>query len=111
LTYTLTRPRLPSPHQVAVKCINDLYQGAHIASLVYHGWVTLSATLLGFVIGTTLGVLLAVGIVYNARWIIRDRGRSHHKPFPFLRWLMIIVMLLGAIGIQDFCQIIISPPI
>jgi hypothetical protein len=43
--------------------------------------------------------------------MIRDRGRSHHKPFPFLRWLMIIVMLLGAIGIQDFCQIIISPPI
>ncbi len=33
-------------------------------SLVYHAWVTLSATLLGFVMGTVLGVLLAVAIVH-----------------------------------------------
>ena len=34
-------------------------------SLVYHGWITLSATLLGFVMGVGLGILLAVGIVHN----------------------------------------------
>ena len=34
-------------------------------SLVYHAWITLSATLLGFAMGTLLGVLLAVGIVHN----------------------------------------------
>ncbi len=67
LTYTLTRPRLPSPHQVAIEMYETIFTKAPTSrrSLVYHGWVTLSATLLGFVIGTTLGVLLAVGIVYN----------------------------------------------
>ena len=30
-------------------------------SLVYHAWVTLSSTLLGFVLGTVLGIALAVG--------------------------------------------------
>ena len=35
-----------------------------IRSLVYHAWVTLSSTLLGFAFGTALGILIAVGIVH-----------------------------------------------
>ena len=34
-------------------------------SLVYHSWVTLSSTLLGFGFGMLLGILLAVLIVHN----------------------------------------------
>ena len=53
---------LPAPHQVAVE-IWDTTVNKKITSkrsLVYHGWITLSATLLGFVFGTGLGMLLAV---------------------------------------------------
>jgi NitT/TauT family transport system permease protein len=70
-TMAQDRPRLPAPHQVAAELWNTT--GAMIErgrafskrSLIYHGWVTLSATLLGFALGTGLGILLAVGIVHN----------------------------------------------
>ncbi|MDT8853662.1 ABC transporter permease subunit [Paracoccaceae bacterium Fryx2] len=67
LTMAQDRPVLPAPHQV----VAGLWEGVtgqavtSRRSLVYHGWVTLSGTLLGFVIGTGLGVLLAVGILHN----------------------------------------------
>ena len=67
LTYVGKRPNLPSPHQVAVEMYKTVF-GKKITSkrsLVYHGWVTLAPTLLGFVMGTLLGIMLAVGIVYS----------------------------------------------
>ena len=66
-TLTLERPVLPAPHQVAAGLWEGI-AGQKITSkrsLVWHGWVTLSATLAGFAIGTAAGVLLAVGIVHN----------------------------------------------
>ncbi|MCF3974507.1 ABC transporter permease [Paracoccus salsus] len=66
-TLTLDRPVLPAPHQVAAG-LWDGIAGQKITSkrsLVWHGWVTLSATLAGFGIGTLAGILLAVGIVHN----------------------------------------------
>lgn len=66
-TLTQDRPVLPAPHQVAVGLWDGLF-GQKITSkrsLVYHGWITLSATLAGFGIGTLAGILLAVGIVHN----------------------------------------------
>lgn len=103
LTYVQKRPRLPSPHQVA----NELWDSVinkkitSKRSLVYHGWVTLSATLLGFVIGTGLGILLAVGIVYNRTmdksvmpWAITS------QTIPILALAPMIIVMLGAIGIQ-----------
>ncbi|CUK27432.1 Bicarbonate transport system permease protein CmpB [Cognatishimia activa] len=69
--YDLKRPRLPTPAQVG----NELWKttGAMVAkgrawskrSLIYHGWVTLHSTLWGFLLGTTLGILGAVAIVYS----------------------------------------------
>ncbi len=103
LTYTLDRPNLPSPHQVAVELF-DTVIGQKITSrrsLVYHGWVTLSATLLGFVIGTVAGVLLAVGIVYNRTmdksvmpWAITS------QTIPILALAPMVIVMLGSIGIQ-----------
>ena len=61
------RPVLPSPHQVTIdfwKSTVGLNVGSK-KSLVYHSWVTLSATLLGFGTGTLLGIVLAVLIVHN----------------------------------------------
>ncbi|MGB2357201.1 MAG: ABC transporter permease, partial [Paracoccaceae bacterium] len=65
-TFALERPRLPAPHQVAIELWNSTINKKITSkrSLVFHGWITLSATLLGFAIGTGLGILLAVGIVY-----------------------------------------------
>jgi NitT/TauT family transport system permease protein len=103
MTYTLDRPRLPSPHQVAVEMWDTiaLKKVTSRRSLVYHGWVTLSATLLGFAIGTGLGILLAVGIVYNKAmdmsvmpWAIAS------QTIPILALAPMIIVMLGSIGIQ-----------
>ena len=103
MTYVLDRPRLPSPHQVAAEMYDTIFTKSPTSrrSLVYHAWVTLSATLLGFVIGTTLGVLLAVGIVYNRTmdksvmpWAITS------QTIPILALAPMIIVMLGAIGIQ-----------
>ena len=69
--YALDRPRLPTPSQVG----QELWKttGAMAAkgrawskrSLIYHGWITLQSTLWGFALGTTLGILGAVAIVYS----------------------------------------------
>ena len=103
LTYVQDRPRLPSPHQIAVEMWDTivLKNVTSKRSLVYHGWVTLSATLLGFAIGTSLGILLAVGIVYNRAmdmsvmpWAIAS------QTIPILALAPMIIVMLGAIGIQ-----------
>lgn len=66
-TMSQQRPVLPTPHQV----LAGLWEGVagqkitSKRSLVWHAWVTLSATLAGFAIGSAAGVLLAVGIVHN----------------------------------------------
>jgi NitT/TauT family transport system permease protein len=62
-----SRPVLPSPHQVLIEFWKTTAEVAPNSkrSLIYHAWVTLSATLLGFIIGTVLGIVLAVLIVHN----------------------------------------------
>ena len=63
--------------------------------------MTLSATLLGFAIGTTLGILLAVGIVYNRTW---DKSvmpwAITSQTIPILALAPMIIVMLGSIGIQ-----------
>ena len=61
------RPVLPAPHQVAAEFSRMVFETRVTSprSLVFHAWVTLSGTLMGFVLGTLMGVILAVGIVYN----------------------------------------------
>ena len=61
------RPVLPPPHQV----VGELWKGLTAfnvtskKSLVYHSYVTLVSTFSGFLLGSLLGVLLAVGIVQS----------------------------------------------
>ncbi len=102
-TYTLERPRLPSPHQVGAEMWDTIFEKRITSrrSLIYHGWVTLSATLVGFAIGTGLGILLAVGIVYNRAmdmsvmpWAIAS------QTIPILALAPMIIVMLGSIGIQ-----------
>ena len=66
-TMNQQRPVLPAPHQVAAEFSKMVFETRVTSprSLVFHAWVTLSGTLMGFALGTVMGVILAVGIVYN----------------------------------------------
>jgi len=103
LTYQLQRPRLPSPHQVAGEMGQSIFGHAVTSrrSLVYHGWVTLAPTLLGFVIGTGLGILLAVGIVYSR---VMDRSVMPwaivSQTIPILALAPMVIVVLGSMGVQ-----------
>ncbi|MGB0798326.1 MAG: ABC transporter permease [Planktomarina sp.] len=103
LIYGQKRARLPAPHEVLGELWATTIQKRITSkrSLVFHGWVTLSATLLGFAIGTTLGICLAVGIVYNRAmdrsvmpWAIAS------QTIPILALAPMIIVMLGAMGIQ-----------
>lgn len=103
LTYNFVRPRLPAPQQVAVELWETTVEKKITSkrSLVYHGWVTLAPTLLGFVIGTGLGILLAVGIVYSR---VMDRSVMPwaivSQTIPILALAPMVIVVLGSMGIQ-----------
>jgi len=102
-TFALERPRLPAPHQVAIELWNSTINKKITSkrSLVFHGWITLSATLLGFAIGTGLGILLAIGIVYSRAmdmsvmpWAIAS------QTIPILAIAPMIIVVLNSVGVQ-----------
>lgn len=101
-TMTQPKPTMPAPHQVA----ENLWKNTLTVkpwskrSLVYHSWITLSATLLGFAMGTALGVAIAIGIVHIPAldrsllpWIITS------QTIPILAVAPMIIVLLSAIGV------------
>jgi NitT/TauT family transport system permease protein len=100
--WSMERPVLPAPHQI-VADLDQTVLGQKITSrrsLVYHSWVTLSSALLGFVMGTVLGILLAVGIVHVPTldrsllpWIIAS------QTIPILAIAPMIIVVLGSIGL------------
>ena len=67
-SWSMERPVLPSPHQVAKELKKTIWDKKITSkrSLVYHSGVTLSSAMVGFVMGTFLGIVLSVGIVYVA---------------------------------------------
>jgi NitT/TauT family transport system permease protein len=100
-TWSMDRPVLPAPHQIAQNFYETVFQTPIESkrSLVYHAGVTVSATLLGFVFGTVLGILLAVGIVHSPvldrsllPWIIAS------QTVPILAIAPMVVVVLGSIG-------------
>ncbi|MDM7930925.1 ABC transporter permease subunit [Tabrizicola sp.] len=64
-TMDQARPLLPPPHQVAAELWKGVAGQAVTSkrSLVYHGYVTVKGTLMGFGLGIVMGVLLAMSIV------------------------------------------------
>lgn len=101
-TLSQPKPTLPAPHQVAVSFFNAtfLVRPWSTRSLVYHAWVTLSSTLLGFAFGTALGILIAVGVVHVIAldrslmpWIIAS------QTIPILAIAPMIIVVFAAIGI------------
>ena len=102
-TMSQKRPVLPPPHQVMIELWNSTVNKKITSkrSLVYHAGITLSSTLLGFVIGSLLGIILAVAIVYSRTchmtlmpWIITS------QTIPILAIAPMIIVVLSALGIQ-----------
>ncbi|EAQ22947.1 ABC transporter permease [Roseovarius sp. 217] len=106
-TWSQDKPKLPAPHQVALEIWNTTGamvlegRGFSKRSLFYHSWITFSATALGFVLGTALGIALAIGIVYNRTidmsvmpWVIAS------QTIPILAIAPMIIVVLNAVGIS-----------
>ena len=101
-TWSQPKPTMPAPHQVAETLYKNVFtvKVTSARSLVYHSWVTLSSTLLGFAMGTVLGVVIAVGIVHVPAldksflpWIIAS------QTIPILAIAPMIVVVLASINI------------
>ncbi|MCC5972659.1 MAG: ABC transporter permease [Rubellimicrobium sp.] len=113
-SWSSDRSRLPSPHQVAreiwastwdeeVNSRRGIVQTGSLSnrSLIHHGIITLSATVVGFLIGAGLGVLLAIGIVHNRAmdmsvmpWAIVS------QTIPIVAIAPMIIVVLNAAGVQ-----------
>jgi NitT/TauT family transport system permease protein len=100
-TWSMERPVLPAPHQVAAEFYESVFERDITSnrSLAYHAMVTASATLVGFLFGIALGVLLAVGIVH-----VRTLDRSllpwviASQTVPILAIAPMIIVVLGNAG-------------
>jgi len=102
-TMAQERPVLPAPHQVAQEIWKTTVEKKITSkrSLVHHAGITLSSALLGFVLGTLLGIVLAVAIIHNRAldkslmpWIIAS------QTIPILAIAPMIIVVLNAIGVQ-----------
>jgi NitT/TauT family transport system permease protein len=102
VSWSLDRPLIPAPHQVLKELWKTIFTVApwKPKSLIYHCWVTLSSTLLGFALGVLLGIALAVAIVHSKLlskalmpWIIAS------QTIPILAIAPMIIVVLGAIGL------------
>jgi len=98
----MERPVLPAPHQI----VGDFWAttfGTSLTSkrsLFYHAYVTASATIVGFLFGAILGIVLAAGIVHAKTldrslmpWIIAS------QTVPILAIAPMIIVVLGSIGL------------
>jgi NitT/TauT family transport system permease protein len=100
-TWSMERPVLPAPHQVLAEFWKTTFETAPTSkrSLVYHAWITASATMLGFAFGAILGMLLAAGTVHVRTldrslmpWIIAS------QTVPILAIAPMVIVILGSIG-------------
>ena len=102
ISWGLDRPVIPAPHQVVQEIWTTVFTVApwSVRSLVYHVWVTLSSTVLGFALGTILGIALAIAIVHFKLlnkslmpWIIAS------QTIPILAIAPMIIVVLGSLGL------------
>lgn len=105
--YSLDRPRLPTPVQVGEELWKStgamVLRGRAFSkrSLIYHGWITLQSTLYGFALGTFVGMLGAIGIVYSRTmemsvmpWAIIS------QTVPIVALAPMIIVLSGQLGVE-----------
>jgi len=102
-TLDMQRPVLPAPHQVALDFWHSLVDWPLNSprNLLFHVAVTAESTLWGFVMGTLLGLLLAVLIVHSRTldrallpWIVAS------QTVPVLAIAPIVLVILGSLGVE-----------
>ncbi len=103
-TMTQDRAILPAPHQVVAELWKTTVQKKVTSkrSLVFHGWITLNATLWGFALGATVGMSLAVSIVYFRvmdmsimPWAIIS------QTIPIVAIAPMIIVVMNLIGVEQ----------
>lgn len=100
-TWSMERPVLPTPSQIGAELWKTVVATPITSkrSLVYHAYVTASAAMLGFLLGSVLGILLAVGVVH-----LRSLDRSlmpwviASQTVPILAIAPMIIVVLGSLG-------------
>lgn len=100
-TMAMERPLIPAPHQVALD-LRSSVTGWPLNSprnLLFHAAVTAQSTLVGFVMGTVLGLVLSVCIVHSRTldrallpWIVASQS------VPVLAIAPIVLVILGSFG-------------
>jgi NitT/TauT family transport system permease protein len=102
-TLGMERPVLPAPHQVALDLYSSIFDWPLDSprNLLLHTAVTAQSTLVGFVLGTLLGVLLATAIVHSRTldrallpWIVAS------QTVPVLAIAPIVLVILGSLGMS-----------
>jgi NitT/TauT family transport system permease protein len=102
-TWNMERPVLPAPHQVALDFWSGLVDWPVNSprNLLFHVAVTGETTLVGFVLGTLLGLGLAVLIVHSRTldrallpWIVAS------QTVPVLAIAPIVLVILGSLGLE-----------
>nr|WP_315188573.1 ABC transporter permease [uncultured Albidiferax sp.] len=100
-TLNMQRPVLPSPLQVAQDFWSSLVDWPVDSprNLLFHVAVTAHSSLLGFAMGTLLGLLLSAGIVHSRTldralmpWIVAS------QTIPVLAIAPIVLVILGSLG-------------
>lgn len=100
-TMDMQRPVLPTPHQVARDFWSSLVDWPVNSprNLLFHVAVTAESTLWGFVLGTVLGLVLAIMIVHSRTlerallpWIVAS------QTVPVLAIAPIVLVILGSLG-------------
>ncbi len=100
--WSQAKPILPAPHQIVIEVWNGTVRQdiSSKRSLLLQAGVTLASTALGFVIGTILGLLLAVFIISNEAanrslmpWIIAS------QTIPILAIAPMLVVGFNAAGL------------
>jgi NitT/TauT family transport system permease protein len=103
VSWNMDRPVIPAPHQIAKELWTTVFAIApwKVKSLVWHCWVTLSSTLLGFFLGVLLGIGLAIAIVHSKilnmalmPWIVAS------QTIPILAIAPMIIVVLGSFGLK-----------
>ena len=102
-TLNMQRPVLPAPHQVVVDLWHSLVDWPVDSprNLLYHAGVTAQSTLVGFALGTLLGMGLAAAIVHSRTldrallpWIVAS------QTVPVLAIAPIVLVILGSLGFE-----------
>ncbi len=102
-SWAMERPLLPAPHQVALDLYSSIFDWPLNSprNLLYHAAVTAQSTLVGFVLGSLFGALLAAAIVHSRTldrallpWIVAS------QTVPVLAIAPIVLVILGSLGLS-----------